>query len=160
MNRLSASVCLALVVVVALGLFIAPTARARSLSSTITFHDATDSFAAPNPCSGAPGTVTIVANGVIHLNVNPDGTSWFTLTQTGTFTFVPDDFPADPSYAGTFTLWDGDNVNLRNFAATFILEIPHAAGSDGSTLSAHETETIAITGTGDVAVSFSNLVCG
>ena len=115
---------------------------------------------AANPCSGAVGTLTVVANGVVHLNVNPDGTAWFTITQTGTFTFVPFDFPTDPSYAGKFTFWDGDNVNLRNFAATGILEIPHAAGSDGSTLTVHMTETIAITGTGDVAVSFSNLVCG
>ena len=74
--------------------------RAAFATETTTIHfSGTDSRAEVNPCSGAPGTLTIVFSGVIHTTDLEDGTFYMTSTTTGTVTFVPDD-PSQPSLTG------------------------------------------------------------
>jgi hypothetical protein len=124
---------------------------------TQTFHNATDSFATPNPCTGAPGTVTITYNGVLHFTVNKAGDFWATGTQTGDFVFVPDD-PTQPTYTGHFTTWFGDSDNRQNEVehSTFTV---HGTGSDGSTLQFHDTMHLSVSASGAV-VSFDKPRCG
>jgi hypothetical protein len=81
-------------------------AGAGAVTYTQTFHNATDSFPAANPCTGAPSTATLTYNGVMHYTVNKAGDVWATGTQTGSFVLVPDD-PTQPTYTGHFTTWFG-----------------------------------------------------
>src|SRR5439155_24389904 len=64
--------------------------------------------------------------------------------------FVPDD-STQPSYAGKFTAWFGDENNLRNEVEheTFRVKL---LGTDGSVLMAHETAHM---GTSASGLSFS-----
>jgi hypothetical protein len=114
---------------------------------TQTFHNATDSFAAPNPCTGAPGMVTITYNGVLHVTVN----------KAGAFALTPDDL-TQPTYSGHFTTWFGDSDNRRNGVehSTFTA---HGTGSDGSTLRFHDTMHLSVSASGAV-VSFDKPSCG
>ena len=124
---------------------------------TQTFHNATDSFATPNPCTGVLGTVTITYNGVLHFTVNKAGDFWATGTQTGSFVLVPDD-PTQPTYTGHFTAWFGDSDNRQNEVehSTFTV---HGTGSDGSTLQFHDTMHLSMSASGAV-VSFDKPSCG
>jgi hypothetical protein len=124
---------------------------------TQTFHNATDSFATPNPCTGVPGTVTITYNGVLHFTVNKAGDFWATGTQTGSFVLVPDD-PTQPTYTGHFTAWFGGSDNRQNEVehSTFTI---HGTGSDGSTLQFHDTMHLSTSASGAV-VSFDTPSCG
>ena len=124
---------------------------------TQTFHNATDSFATPNPCTGVPGTVTITYNGVLHFTVNKAGDFWATGTQTGSFVLVPDD-PTQPTYTGHFTAWFGGSDNQQNEVehSTFTI---HGTGSDGSTLQFHDTMHLSLSANGAV-VSFDKPSCG
>src|SRR6476469_9362820 len=115
-----------LVLFAVLGLLLSVTssalaAGAGAVSVTQTFHNATQTFPSPNPCTGDPGTVTLTYNGVAHATFLTSGvgagTGWATFTSTGNFVFTPDD-PTKPSFTGHFTTWDGENFNLKNFAAT------------------------------------------
>src|SRR5262249_1281506 len=110
-----------------------------------------DSFAAANPCTGAPGTVTLTYNGVLHFTVNKAGSLWATGTQTGDFVLVPDD-PAQPTYTGHFTAWFGVSDNRQNGVdhSTFTI---HGTGSDGSKLQFHDTMHLSASASGAV-VSF------
>jgi hypothetical protein len=91
---------------------LAPAAAFATETNTIHFSDSI-SRAEANPCSGAPGTLTIVFSGVIHTTDLEDGTFHETVTTTGTVTFVPDD-PSQPSFTGHLAEWFGQNVNSRN----------------------------------------------
>lgn len=124
---------------------------------TQTFHNATDSFAAPNPCTGAPGMVTITYNGVLHVTVNKSGDFWATGTQTGDFVLTPDD-PTQPTYSGHFTTWFGDSDNRRNGVEHSTFSV-HGTGSDGSTLRFHDTMHLSVSASGAV-VSFDKPSCG
>ena len=130
--------------------FMSAPAFARATTDTIHVSNVTDSNPDRNPCSGATGTVSMTYSGVFHSTVLPNGTSWFTGTLHGTFSFVPDD-STQPSYAGKFTTWFGDENNLRN-------EVEHETfrgkllGTDGSTLMVHETAHM---GTSASGMSFS-----
>jgi len=140
---------------------------AGALSFTQTFHNFTQVFTPPapqafNPCTGAPGTLTLVYNGVFHVNVLTSGigagTGWDTFTATGSATFVQLD---GVTYTGHFTAWDGASANLQNFAATGIL-VGHLDGSDGSSLDFHDVMHIAVLAGNppSVVVSFDKLTCG
>jgi hypothetical protein len=128
---------------------------------TQTFHNATDTFAQPNPCTGDPGTVSITYNGVMHFTINKAGDLWATGTETGGFVFTPDPqlAPNAPSYTGHFTTWFGVSDNNRNGVdhSTFSL---HGVGSDGSTLAFHETQHFSINANGDITVAFDKVMCG
>src|SRR5260370_23939074 len=79
----------------------ASAAGAGAVSFTQTFHNATDSFPSNNPCTGAPGTLTLTYNGVFHATELTSGqgagTFWVTGTMTGAFVFTPDDVATQPS---------------------------------------------------------------
>jgi hypothetical protein len=118
-----------------------------------------------NPCTGASGTLTQIAdNGVAHITMLTSGqgagTFWATFTATGTASFVPDD-PSQPSYTGTFTIWDGENGNLQNQTATFTGTF-HLTGTDGSTLRLHDTSHMNVSASGIGGISFDKpvLTCG
>ncbi len=131
---------------------------AKAVSFTQTFHNATQSFPILNPCSGAPGTLTITYNGVFHVTMDTTtGTGHFTSTSAGDFVFVPDD-PTQPTYTGHFAMWDGANQNIQNFAATETLNL-RGTGSDGSLLKFHEVAHFSFSATG-VTISFDKTACG
>lgn len=65
----------------------------------------TQSFPSNDPCTGAPGTLTITFSGVQHVTAFADGTAHFTDTLRGTFQFAS----ADGTSTGTFVFWDGGN---------------------------------------------------
>ena len=143
---------------------------AGAVSFTTTFHNATQVFTPPapqafNPCTGAPGTLTITYNGVFHVNVLTSGvgagTGWDTFTATGSATFAQTN---GVTYTGSFTVWDGASANLQNFAATSIL-VGHLTGSDGSTLDFHDVMHITVLlppppTPPTVVMSFDKLTCG
>ena len=108
---------------------LAPAAALATETQTIHFS-ATDSRAELNPCSGAPGTLTIVLSGVIHTTDLGDGTVHLTVTTTGTVTFVPDD-PSQASFTGHLAEWSGGNTNARNATITNAENVI-VHGSDGS----------------------------
>jgi hypothetical protein len=116
----------ALTLSVALG---APTAAFATLTTT-THFDFTESRAAVNPCSGAPGTLTIALSGVLHTTELDDGAIHSTVTTTGTVTFIPDD-PSQASFAGHLAESDAQHTNSRNATATNA-EAVIVHGSDGS----------------------------
>ena len=125
-------------------------AEARATTETIHVTNVTESNADVNPCSGATGTLTQTYSGVFHSTELPNGTSWFTGTLHGTFSFVPDD-STQPSYAGKFTTWFGDENNLRNEVENETFRV-RLLGTDGSVLMAHDTAHM---GTSASGLSFS-----
>lgn len=137
---------------------------AGAISFTQTFHNATQTFVPPapqafNPCTGAPGSLTITYNGVFHGTVLSNGTGWFTFTATGDAAFVQSN-PA-VTYSGHFTAWDGQSFNLQNFAATSIL-VGHLTGSDGSSLDFHDVMHVTVLAGNppSVIIAFDKLTCG
>jgi len=128
-----------------------------AVTFTETFHNVTETFSDVNACTGDPGTVTITYNGVVHVTLLPNGTSHFTITQTGDVVFVPDD-PSLPTYTGHFTNWAGFNSNNKNGAGTFTFTV-HVTGSDGSTLKFHVTEHFSVSASG-IVNTFSKPRCG
>jgi len=111
-----------------------------------------------NPCSGADGTLTLVYNDIFHGTINKTG-SWFTGTLTGTFSFVPVD-PSQPSYAGHFTVWFGDENNKQNEVEHSTMNIHHGVGSDGSILRLHDNAQATMNANGVITVSFDKFRCG
>ncbi|MDE3228276.1 MAG: hypothetical protein KGO05_00215, partial [Chloroflexota bacterium] len=116
---------------------------AGALHIQCTYHNATDQIVDVIPCgpnAGQPATITIIYNGQMHGTMltagQGAGTSWFTGTQTGTFTAVPLDATL-PTYTGHQTVWFGDNNNLRNGSETSTFTV-HAVGSDGSSFDFHD----------------------
>jgi hypothetical protein len=132
-------------------------AGAGAVSFTQNWHNVTDTSTDVNPCSGAPGTLTLTYNAVFHVTTLENGTYWATFTQTGAFSFVPFD-SSQPSYTGHFTVWDGDNWNNRNTTETVTFMV-RGTGSDGSTLTFHEVEHISSSASG-ATLSFDKLRCG
>ena len=134
---------------------------AGAVTFTQNFHDATTSFPNTNPCTGVPGILTITYNGVAHGTVLTSGvgagTGWFTFTATGSFIFTPTD-PSQPTFTGKFTVWDGQSININNFAATSILVV-HGTGSDGSSLTFHSVMHFSVSASG-VVISFDKPTCG
>jgi hypothetical protein len=108
---------------------LAPTAAFATQTQTIHFT-ATESRAAANPCSGAPGTLTIMLSGVVHTTDLGDGTVHRTTTTTGTVSFVPDD-PSQASFSGHLAESKSEITN-RNNAIETNAENVVVHGSDGS----------------------------
>ncbi|HEY3342763.1 MAG TPA: hypothetical protein VGK81_12125 [Anaerolineae bacterium] len=136
-------------------------AGAGAVTMTQTFHNATQSFPGTDLCTSATGTLTLTYNGVAHTTFLTSGvgagTGWATFTSTGDVVFTPDN-PANPTYTGHFTNWDGQSFNLKNFTATSILVV-HATGSDGSTLMFHEVAHFSVSASG-ITLSFDKPTCG
>ncbi len=141
---------------------------AGAVTFTQTFKDLTMVNATnANPCSGAPGVLTITFNGVVHGTVltagKLNGTGWFTFTATGSLSFVPND-PSQPSLTGHVTIWSGISINLQNFVASSTFNA-HAFGTDGSSVFLHGTFHVTVllqSGTPVVVatVSMMTMTCG
>jgi hypothetical protein len=112
---------------------------------------ATDSRDEHNPCSGAPGTLTIVLSGVLHTTDLGDGTVQMTITTTGTVTFVPDD-PSQASFTGHLAGSSSKIVNARN-ATTTNAENVVVHGSDGSLGKQHILSHVTVNADGTVTSS-------
>ena len=67
----------------------------------------------------------------------------------------------DVTYTGHFTVWGGFNLNEKNTNDTFALTV-RLAGSDGSSIIAHEVQHFALNANGTVTVDFDTmrLTCG
>jgi hypothetical protein len=137
---------------------LAPAAAFAAETQTIHFGG-TDSRASANPCSGAPGTLTIVFSGVLHTTDLGDGTFHVTGTMTGTVTFVPDD-PSQPSFTGHLAEWSGQNVNASNATIT-IAENVVLHGSDGSLGKGHILFHLTVNANGTVtsSIDVDQLTC-
>ena len=121
-------------------------------TETETMHfSGTVSRAEANPCSGAPGTLTIVFKGVIHTTDLEDGTVHATVTTTGTVTFVPDD-PSQASFTGHLAESFGKNVNSKNFTITNAENVV-LHGSDGSLGKQHILFHLTVNANGTVTSS-------
>jgi hypothetical protein len=121
-------------------------------AETTTIHfSGTDSRTEVNPCSGAPGTLTIVFSGVIHITDLEDGTLYVTGTTTGTVTFVPDD-PSQESFTGHLAEWFGENVSSR-YATITNAENVILHGSDGSLGKQHILFHLTVNANGTVTSS-------
>jgi hypothetical protein len=98
-------------------------------------------------------------NGVLHITTLADGTSHETFTAQGTITFVPDN-PADASASGHFAIWDGENINAQNEAATSTFNAV-LSGSDGSRVGVHEVFNISTSASGGtITFDKPHITCG
>lgn len=113
---------------------------ATAHAETETEHNATESFAEVNPCTGEQGILTITYNSVSHENSDAAGGSHETDTSTGTFVFAQDN---GVTFTGHFTMWDGENEKPKGAAVETFTFSAHGDGDDGSTLqfnaNGHET---------------------
>jgi hypothetical protein len=155
MKRMGSMLGLLTVAALVGGVLTSAPATARATTETVHISNVTDSNPDVNPCSGATGTFSETYSGVFHSTVLPNGTSWFTGTLHGTASFVPDD-STQPSYAGKFTTWFGDENNLRNEveSSTFRAIL---RGTDGSAVMVHETFHVGISANGLGGVSFDKM---
>ena len=131
-------------------MLLAPTAAFAAETQTIRFS-ATESRAALNPCSGAPGTLTIMLSGVVHTTDLGDGTVQMTTTTTGTVTFVPDD-PSQASFSGHLAESKSEITN-RNNATETNAENVVVHGSDGSLGKQHILSHTTVNANGTVTSS-------
>jgi hypothetical protein len=149
-------------VLIAVGLATSTAALASgagAVSFTQPIHNLTEVNHDVVPCVG-PATFTTVSNGALHvtfLTSGPGaGTFWFTITETGSISVVPDD-PSAPTFTGHFTFWDGDNGNLSSATSTTTIAV-QLVGSDGSVIHGHFDQHVTVTPTG-ATISFDHLVC-
>jgi hypothetical protein len=84
---------------------------------------------------------------------------WATFTETGSVQATDDG--TGVTYSGHATAWGNFNMNEKNSNSAFTLTI-HLSGSDGSSITAHETTVFSTDANGDVTVNFDkfNLSCG
>ena len=126
------------------------------------YDNVTQTFVPPdpmatNPCSGAPGTLTITYSGFAHVTVNKAGDEWDTGNLHGDFSFVPNDSTL-PTYTGHFQQWFGDSFNRNNSVSHFTFNI-HGTGSDGSTLDFHQNAHLNINTDGTISLMFDHMTC-
>jgi hypothetical protein len=138
------------ILTVGLLLIATPAFAEPPVTETTTEHNATDTFidVVPTCQEGGPAyEITLRYNEVDHSTVFADGREHDTFTQTGTFVATPVDDPTLPTYTGKFTIWGGFNANGEVVNGTFTFNL-HGTGSDGSTISVHETDHFNTTPTG------------
>lgn len=84
---------------------------------------------------------------------------WSTFTETGATEGT--DVGTGVTYTGHATAWGNFNMNERNQTSAFTLTI-HLTGTDGSSITGHETTVFTLNANGDVTVDFDklNLTCG
>ena len=94
-----------------------------------------------DPCTGEGPlyTITTTTNLVMHETIFDDGRVHATFTQTGTFVAVPLEDPSLPTITGHVTIWGGFNQNGKTVNGTFTFNL-RGTGSDGSIVSAHNTD--------------------
>src|SRR5215469_9898265 len=119
---------------------------------------------ATNPCNGDTFNggkgAQFTGNLVNHVTsfTNSDEV-WATFTETGKV--VATDDGTGVTYSGQATVWGNFNMNQRNQTSAFTLTL-HLSGSDGSSITGHETTVFVNDGNGDITVNFDklNLGCG
>jgi hypothetical protein len=119
---------------------------------------------ATNPCTnntfnGGQG-IQFTGNLVNHVTFfTASDELWATFTETGAISGTDDG--TGVSYTGHATAWGNFNMNERNGNSEFTLTI-HASGSDGSSITAHETTVFATNANGNITANFDNfsLTCG
>lgn len=164
-QRLALSTTLGTIAVVGLLLAVATSAFADGTGAIHYSQDwdnVTQSFVPPNPmaanpCTGAPGTLSLTYSGFVHITVNKAGDEWDTGNMHGDFSFAPNN-TTQPTYTGHFASWFGDSFNRNNSVSHFILNI-HGTGSDGSTLDFHENGHFSTNADGTVTVAFDKATC-
>jgi hypothetical protein len=157
-----------LLAVMALCVFVAPAFAGSPNGQTVTETDHMHGLFyepnATNPCNGdtfngGQGAL-FDGNLVDHVTAftNSDEV-WFTFTETGAVTATDD--ITGVSYSGHATTWGNFNMNERNQNTAFTLTI-HLSGSDGSSITAHETTAFVMNANGQVTVNFDkmSLTCG
>lgn len=125
---------------------VATVAAAPAQTETVVVKDVTETLPDEDPCTGVPGLVTVTYNGVLHITGLPGGTYHVTGTQTGIFTFEPED-PSQPSLTGRFTIWFGENSNQASFNGTVTFRV-NGQGSDGSTVRFNGLAHVSVSATG------------
>jgi hypothetical protein len=109
-----------------------------------------------NPCTGDTFDLNVTGNSVNHVTYFvEDGQMtevWGTFTEAVSFWFTDQGV----TYAGHSTVWGNFNLNERNSNQTFTFSV-HATGSDGSTITGHETMHETLNANGQVTVSFDKM---
>jgi hypothetical protein len=160
----------AAVLVIAGGLAMWPAAafaaspHGQTVTQTDNVHGVFYDPGATNPCTGdtfngGQGAV-FTGNLVNHVTffTNSDEV-WATFTETGKVAGTDDG--TGITYSGHATAWGNFNMNERSQNSAFTLTV-HLSGSDGSSITAHETTVFVDNGNGDITVNFGklNLTCG
>jgi hypothetical protein len=124
-------------------------------------------FAEPNfganPCTGAATTGfnafgNVIEHETFFIEDGQVTEVWATFTETGKVSVTDAN---GVSFTGHFTVWGNFNLNEKNTNSTFTLTV-NLAGSDGSTIVAHEVQHFALNANGTVTVNFDRirLTCG
>ena len=115
-----------------------------------------DAFVAPDGSAGVQFTGNLVDHVTYFTNSDE---VWSTFTQTGKV--VGTDAETGVVYTGQATAWGNFNMNERNQNSAFTLTI-HASGTDGSSITAHQTTVFTMNANGTVTVNFDkmNVTCG
>jgi len=153
--------------------FSVPAAAGGSGAQTFTsiIKDFTSSQPVPPLCQEhSGGTLTTTVNGVMHVTMDAHGTVSFTSTETGPFTFAPNE-RGQPTFSGHYENWDAGRGTLTfdahgnplNGATTDHMTINVVGtGSDGTHLSGHINEQanlVWIGGTPIVTITAFHLAC-
>jgi hypothetical protein len=152
--------------------FSASAAAGGNGAQTFTGHvkGFTSSQQVPALCQGPAGTLTTTVNGVMHFTLDAHGTVSFTSTETGPFTFAPND-PSQPTFSGHYENWDAGHGTLTfdsqgnplNGTTTDHMTLNVTGmGSDGTQLSAHINERAILvwtSGVPAVTVTAFHLAC-
>ena len=114
---------------------------------------------APEPRSRASRrSVPVVEHETFFIEDGQVTEVWATFTETGKVSLTDAN---GVSFTGHFTVWGGFNLNEKNTNNTFTLTVK-LAGSDGSSITAHEVQHFALNANGTVTVNFDRmrLTCG
>jgi hypothetical protein len=138
-----------------------PGPQPTTCTYTANVHDLTQKSPSNVPCVDPPngpptGIVNLSYGEVFHETVNQAGDGWFTSTVTGDFSFIPFD-SSRPSYTGHFESWFGASIN-RNNAVFHDTNNTTGTGSDGSHLSFHMIDHMAISASG-ITFQFDKATC-
>jgi uncharacterized membrane protein len=159
--------CAALLGVAAAMLISAGAAQAAQHTTVTQTEHIHGVFAEPNfdanPCTGAPITNfsafgNVVEHETFFIEDGEVTEVWATFTETGKVSATDAN---GVSFAGHFTVWGNFNLNEKNTNNTFTLTVK-LAGSDGSSITAHEVQHFALNANGTVTVNFDRmrLTCG
>jgi len=139
----------------------AAAANHQTVTQTQLMHGSWVESGDTNPCTGDTIDVNATGNGVNHVTYFvEDGQPtefWGTFTEAFSFSFTDQGV----TYTGRATVWGGFNQNEKNATNTFTFSI-RGTGSDGSTVTGHETMHFGLDANGQVTATFDkmNFTCG
>lgn len=131
----------------------------QTVTQTQTTHGSFYDPTTTNPCNGDTfnGGQGLLFTGTTLMHVtfftNSDE-GWGTFTQATSFQGTDDG--TGVTYSGHATAWGNFNMNEKNQNSEFTQNI-HAMGSDGSSITVHETSVFSMNALGVVTVNFDNL---